>query len=159
LAACIADPGEFSLFDELKSRLPNFISRQLPDGNRFVLSLLDSILRRRMRHTTAGWGLRRCMWVHGVDSPLAYMRLTQDYTLEGSLTQIRCPTLVCSAENDEIGVTAQKLYDGLTCEKARVAFTAKEGAGAHCEAGARSLFNQRAFDWLDTVLAAPRHVS
>jgi len=29
---------------------------------------------------------------------------------------------------------------------------AKEGAGNHCEAGARSLFNQRAFDWLDMVL-------
>jgi pimeloyl-ACP methyl ester carboxylesterase len=160
LAACIADPGEFSLFDELKSRLPTFISRELPDGNRLVLSLLDSVIRRRMRHPTAGWGLRRCVWVHGVDSALAYMRLTQDYSLEGRVAQIRCPTLVCSAENDEIGLTAQKLYDGLTCEKARLTFTVKEGAGAHCEAGARSLFNQRVFDWLDTVLSAlPREVS
>jgi len=160
LAACIADPGEFSLFDELKSRLPTFISRQIPDGNRLVLSLLDSVIRRRLRHTTAGWGLRRCMWVHGVDSPLAYMRLTREYSLEGCVAQIRCPTLVCSAENDEIGVTAQKLYDDLTCPKARLTFTATEGAGAHCEIGARSLFNQRAFDWLDSVLAAqPRQVS
>jgi hypothetical protein len=160
LAACIADPGEFSLFDEFKSRLPTFISRQLPDGNRLVLSFLDSIIRRRMRHTTAGWGLRRCIWVHGVDSARAYLQLMRDYSLEGRVGQIRCPTLVCSAENDEIGVTAQKLYDDLTCEKARLVFTAKEGAGAHCEAGARSLFNQRAFDWLDSVLAAPpRHIS
>ena len=67
--------------------------------------------------------------------------------------QIRCPTLVCSAENDDIGVTARKRYDALSCEKALIAFTAKEGAGEHCEAGARSLFNQRAFDWLDEVLA------
>ncbi|MGE0540843.1 MAG: hypothetical protein AB7R89_11760 [Dehalococcoidia bacterium] len=28
-----------------------------------------------------------------------------------------------------------------------------EGAGAHGEAGAASLFSQRVFDWLDEVLA------
>jgi len=152
LAACIADPGEFSLFDELKSRLPAFIARQLPHGNRHVLAALSLLLNRRLRHPTAGWGLRRCQWVHGLDSPLAYVQLTPEYTLEGRVAQVRCPTLVCSAEKDEIGVTARKLYDGLTCEKAFLTFTAKEGAGAHCEAGARGLFNQRAFDWLDRVL-------
>jgi hypothetical protein len=66
--------------------------------------------------------------------------------------QIRCPTLICSAENDEIGVTARRLYEALTCDKTFSTFTAKEGAGEHCEVGARSLFNQRAFDWLDGVL-------
>ena len=79
--------------------------------------------------------------------------MTRDYSLEGRAERIRCPTLVCSAENDDIGVTAQKLYDSLTCPKTFIAFTAVEGAGEHCEAGARSLFNQRAFDWLDVVLA------
>jgi hypothetical protein len=39
-----------------------------------------------------------------------------------------------------------------TCDKTFSTFTAKEGAGEHCEVGARSLFNQRAFDWLDGVL-------
>jgi pimeloyl-ACP methyl ester carboxylesterase len=152
LAACIADPGEFSLFEELKSRVPAFIGRQLCDGNRLVLALFEWLMRRRLRHTTAGWGLRRCLWVHGLDDPMAYFRLTQEYTLEGRVDRIRCPTLVCSAENDEIGASADQLYAGLTCEKTRLLFTAKEGAGGHCEAGARSLFNQRAFDWLDSVL-------
>jgi dienelactone hydrolase len=148
LAACIADPGEFSLLEEFKSRIPAFIARELPDGKPSVLALLNAVLRRKMRHTTAGWGLRRGMWVHGVESPLEYVKLTQDYSLEGRAGRIRCPTLVCSAENDDIGVTARKLYDALSCEKAFIAFSAKEGAGEHCEAGARSLFNQRAFDWL-----------
>jgi pimeloyl-ACP methyl ester carboxylesterase len=152
LAACIADPGEFSLFEELQSRLPAFIARELRKGNAFVLALLDLLLRRRMRHTTAGWGIRRGLWVHGVKSPLAYVRSTRDYSMEGRAERIRCPTLICSAEDDEIGVTAHKLHDALTCEKASIAFLAKEGAGAHCEAGARSLFNQRVFDWLDAVL-------
>jgi len=155
LAACIADPGEYSLLGEFKSRIPAFVARELPDGKPLALRLLSLILNRKLRHTTAGWGLRRGMWVHGAGSPLDYVKLTQDYTLVGRAKYIRCPTLVCSAENDDIGVTARQLYDALSCEKAFIAFTAKEGAGAHCEAGARSLFNQRAFDWLDRILEGP----
>jgi pimeloyl-ACP methyl ester carboxylesterase len=153
LAACIADPGEFSLLEEFKTRVPAFVAREVPDGNPLVLRLLNLILNRKLRHPTAGWGLRRGMWVHGVASPLDYVKLTQHYSLKGRAEHIRCPTLVCSAENDEIGVTARTLYDALSCEKAFLAFTAKEGAGEHCEAGARSLFNQRAFDWLDAALS------
>ena len=152
LAACIADPGEFSLFDEIKSRMPKVIARELPRGNPLVLSVLNLMLNRRLGRVTAGWGLRRGLWVHGVKSPLAYLRATTDYTLEGCVERIRCPTLVCSAEDDDIGVTADRLYEALTCKKTRMVFSAKEGAGAHCEAGGRMLFNQRAFDWLDCVL-------
>jgi predicted alpha/beta-fold hydrolase len=50
------------------------------------------------------------------------------------------------------GVTARSLYDALVCDKALIEFTRAEGAGAHCEAGARSVFNERAFDWLDATL-------
>ena len=156
IAACIADPGEFTLFEEMKSRMPPWIARELPNGNPLVLAGLNLMMRRRMRHVTAGWGLRRGLWVHGVDSPLAYLRLTQDYSLEGLAGRIRCPTLICSAENDDIGVTADKLYAALTCEKARLRFLAAEGAGEHCESGARSLFNERAFDWLDDVLGVSK---
>jgi hypothetical protein len=47
--------------------------------------------------------------------------------------------------------------DALTCEKEFFSFYRKEGAGEHCESGARLLFHQRAFDWLDERLqtAAP----
>jgi pimeloyl-ACP methyl ester carboxylesterase len=153
LAACIADPGEYSLLEEFQSRVPAFIARELPEGKPIVLALLNLILNRKLRHTTGGWGLRRGLWVHGVKSPLAYVKLTQDYSLEGRAGKIRCPTLVCHAENDDIGVTARKLYGALSCDKAFIAFSAHEGAGEHCEVGARSLFNQRALDWLDAVLA------
>jgi len=152
LAACITDPGEFSLFEELLSRVPGWVGRQLAGGNQLVLAMLDRVLRRKMRHTTAGWGMRRGLWVHGVATPLDYLNLTREYTLEGRADKIRCPTLVCSAENDETGATARKLYAALSCEKDFLAFAAAEGAGEHCETGARALFNERAFDWLDRVL-------
>jgi pimeloyl-ACP methyl ester carboxylesterase len=152
LAACIADPGEFALLEEMKSRLPAFIARELPNGNRFILAFFNRMMLRRMRHPTSGWGLRRGLWVHGVDSPLAYMRLAADYSVIDRAAEIRCPTLIGRAENDDIGVTARQLYDALTCKKAFITFAANEGAGAHCEAGARAVFNARAFDWLDSVL-------
>jgi hypothetical protein len=120
------------------------------------MMILRFVLARRIRHLTGGWGLRRGLWTHGVKNALAYIRLTAEYTNEGRAQNIRCPTLVCSAENDDIGVTADKLYAALTCEKARLRFLAAEGAGEHCESGARSLFNERAFDWLDDVLGVSK---
>lgn len=154
LAALIADPGEYSLSDELKSRMPAFIARQLPDGNPLILTVLDHILRGRMNHVSRGWGLRRGLWTHGVETPLAYARLAEQYTLEGHAHRIVCPALICRAENDEIGVTAQRLFDGLSGSKTFHSFAALNGAGEHCEAGARAVFNQVAFDWLDGVMAS-----
>ena len=45
----------------------------------------------------------------------------------------------------------QRLYDALTCPKTLIRFTAAEGAGDHCEASARSVYFQRAYDWLDGI--------
>lgn len=67
--------------------------------------------------------------------------------------------MIACAESDQIGVTAAKLYGLLNCSKAFRRFTAAEGAGSHCESGARSLFNQHAFDWLDETLSRPEERS
>ena len=154
LAALIADPGELSLFDEMKGRLPGFIAKALEENRAgFAMSLFRFILNRRMKHTTAGWGIRRGMWVHGVATPLDYMMLTRDYHSHGRAAQIHCPTLVTHAENDDIGATARALFEALPPgNKQFLEFAAGDGAGEHCEVGARLLFNQRAFDWLDATL-------
>jgi pimeloyl-ACP methyl ester carboxylesterase len=152
LTACIADPGQFSLLEEVRTRLPGFLGRQLPDGNRFVLEAIDALIRLRLGHPTKGWAIRRCMWVHGAERPIDYLRLTAQYTLEDRVEQIRCPTLITTAEGDSIGATAGEMFDRLVCQKEFQRFSAAEGAGAHCESGARALFNQRAFDWLDNLM-------
>jgi len=46
---------------------------------------------------------------------------------------------------------AGRLYDALMCPKTLIRFTAAEGAGDHREASARSVYFQRAYDWLDGV--------
>jgi pimeloyl-ACP methyl ester carboxylesterase len=152
LAALIADPGQLSLFEEMKRRLPPFAARRLMDREGLVSRLLEFALSRRLRHVSQGWALRRGLLVHGLKTPIDYLRLTADYVTERP-EAIRCPTVICSAENDEIGKTARDLYDRLTCHKIFLAFKASEGAGEHCESGARAWFNQRVLDWLDETLA------
>jgi hypothetical protein len=91
--------------------------------------------------------------VHGLSDPLEYFRMAPQYSLKGREHLIQCPTLVCSAEGDDLSADAGRLYDALTCPKEYVQFRSADGAGEHCEAGARTLFHVRAFDWLDQVLS------
>jgi pimeloyl-ACP methyl ester carboxylesterase len=154
LAACIADPGEYDLFTAVKDRMPGFMAQQVPNGNPLLLGVLKNILNRNMHHVSNGWGLRRGMWTHGADTPYDYILLMQDYTLQGHAEHIQCPTLVCHADHDDVAMYARQLFDKLTCPKTFISFTSVEGAGEHCESGNRSLFHQRAYDWLDTTLGA-----
>jgi pimeloyl-ACP methyl ester carboxylesterase len=155
IAALIADPGQLSLIEEAKRRMPPYVINQLLNGRGIVARLLEMVLNHRLRDISRGWGLRRGLLVHGVATPLDYLRLMTSYAIEKP-EAIRCPALICSAENDEIGATARTLFDHLTCPKTFTTFLAVEGAGGHCESGARARFNQVALDWLDGTLAAER---
>jgi pimeloyl-ACP methyl ester carboxylesterase len=153
-AACIADPGQFSLLEMFKARIPAFMAKDLPKLHGLSGALLRKMMNSRLKKPTSGWALRRGLWVHGAAGIEEYLRLAAEYSLAGRVERIQCPTLVCFAEDDEIAVSARKAYDALICEKEFLSFHRKEGAGEHCEAGARLLFHQRAFDWLDKRLPA-----
>ena len=88
---------------------------------------------------TTGWALRRRLLVHGVETLWIFAH-TSDYSLKGRAEMISCPMFVCNAEGDDISASAPHLVDALTVEKEYVRFTAAEGAGDHCEAGARTLY-------------------
>ena len=143
LAACVADPGEYSLLAIFQARIP----RGIP------AVLLRAILRRRRRHPTGGWALRRGLLVHHAPDLADYLRQAASYSLAGREAMIRCPVLICHAEADDLAVTARQVYDLLTCEKEFLSFRRSEGAGEHCEVGARLLFHERAFNWLDARMA------
>ena len=152
LAACISDCGPYDLFDAAARRLPGFLARQLPDGSPALLRLLDRLVHWVMNKPTAGWAMRRNLMVHGLSDPLDYFRIAPQYSLKGIEDRIQCPTFVCSAEGDDLSADAQKFYDALACPKQYYRFSAAEGAGQHCESGARALFHARAFDWLGRLL-------
>ena len=66
--------------------------------------------------------------------------------------RLRIPYVQQAAVDREQG--PQELYAALTVSnKALVRFTTAEGAGMHTEALARTLYDQRMFDWLDQTLS------
>ncbi|HEY1812682.1 MAG TPA: hypothetical protein VGG74_10080 [Kofleriaceae bacterium] len=149
IAACVLDPAQLGLFQAARARipLPASVKAQLPGGPRWAISLLRFVLSRRARQLTAGWALRRGMLVHGVASPWDYLVDTARYDQIDPAT-IRCPTLVCDADSDDISASAREFYDRLACDRGYLRFTAAEGAGAHCIVGARSILHARAYEWL-----------
>jgi len=152
LAACVADCGGFDLFEDALSRMPPPLASGLRERRVWARLILRCVLSILARKPTAGWALRRGMLVHGARSPLAYIELLREFSLAGRAGRITCPTWVCNAEEDDIGASAPQLVQALTCEKAFVQFTTAEGAGDHCEQGARTLYHARSFGWLDRHL-------
>ena len=151
LAACIADAALDAPGLQASRSFPKELQDQLATGDPAVLKpIFDTF----MQDPTMAFVLKRGMLVHGVSTPWDYIRAFAPYTLEGIADRIRCPTLLTEAENDRRRGGGKQLYEALTCPKEYILFTDAEGAGEHCEAGANSLFHQRAFDWLDEVLVA-----
>jgi predicted alpha/beta-fold hydrolase len=142
LAACIADPGLWSM-------LAPFKTAEVDDR---VVERLEAMM---VQSPRTRWGVeQRGFWVHGVDSVRDYLQALVPYTLENRAQRIVAPTLLTLAEEDPLGASAPALYDALTCPKKLVTFYATEGAGMHCEQMNRSLLNRVTFDWLDEVFAA-----
>ena len=108
---------------------------------------------------TARWTVQQGMYVLGSPTPRAFAADYLDYHLrDGVAERISCPTLVCAgAEDDFFQGQPELLYEHLTCERTLLRFTAEEGAGAHCQAGAQRLAYARVFDWLDEVIDPRRH--
>jgi alpha-beta hydrolase superfamily lysophospholipase len=152
LAACIADCGAFDLHAAFLRRLPPPLARRVAARSPRAIKALRMLSGYLIKKPTAGWALRRGLLVHGLDNPLDFIESLREYSLAGRAERISCPTWVCSAEGDEISESAPQLVAALTCEKEYVRFTAAEGAGDHCEAGARTLYHARSFAWLDQLL-------
>jgi alpha-beta hydrolase superfamily lysophospholipase len=156
LAALIADPGQWDMIEAMRAvfahfGLPAEIAEKLPDVDEQALAPAFAAIR---KNPQLNWSfVQRGLWVHGVDTLMDYLRVCVAFRLSDRLGGIRCPTLVTMAENDPVAAFAGRLYDALTCPKAFIRFTAAEGAGDHCEASARSVYFQRAYDWLDGVFA------
>jgi len=117
---------------------------------------IDQLLEAQMKASpTARWSYTHGMWATGAKSPRAFIAKALEYNLRGGVAEtIKCPTLVCDAEDDLFFKSQpQDLYDHLTCRKAMVHFTKAEGAGSHCQVGASRLAFARIFDWLDETMA------
>ena len=152
LAALIADPGQWDLIEAFRAAFPRLgvpteVAQELPDIDAKLLEPAFAAIR---SDPQLNWTfMQRGFMVHGVDTVMDYLRVCVHYRLSDRIANIRCPTLVTQAESDPVAARAGRLYDALTGPKTFIRFTAAEGAGDHCEASARSVYIQRAYDWLD----------
>lgn len=155
LAACICDPGLWSVAAGFRSAavamgVPRELAARLSELPEPWMEKIEQVIRsdRKLR-----WGvMQRGYWVHGVSNLRDYLSAVEDFTLDGRLASIECPTLVTAAEGDALAHSAPALFEALGGPKQLLRFTAAEGAGGHCEMQNRSLLNQRVLDWLDEQL-------
>jgi hypothetical protein len=133
-------------------RIPGPLASGITQAKPLTAAVLRRVLHSLASKPTAGWALRRGQLVHGVASPIDYLLALREYSLKDHAAKITCPVLVCGAEGDDISASAPQLAEALTCPKQYIHFSAAEGAGDHCEAGARTLYHARSFGWLDNLL-------
>ncbi len=120
LAACIADPGNWGIGPGIRqlvlaSGLSQAEADAFPNLNEATLQRMSETISadRRLR-----WSIiQRGYWVNGVSTLGDYLRSGEQFTLEGRVGKIRCPTLITSADRDPLACGAQSLYDALSCPK------------------------------------------
>ncbi len=150
LAAVIADAPQYAPGAGARFLLPPELRDRFDDGDPAVL---NAALRAGMEASAdLAFMLNRGMLTHGFDTPLDYLRGAAAFSLEGIAGDIACPVLLTTGESDPRNRDAQNLFDALVAPKEYIRFTEAEGGGKHDEAGAATLFSQRAFDWLDATL-------
>ncbi len=155
IAALIADPGQWDMIETMRMTFPRLgvpekVAAAMPDVDQQDLEPAFAAIR---ANPQLNWTfVQRGLWVHRVETLMDYVRACVPFRLSDRVGAIACPTLITMAEEDAVAMNAKRLYDALGCPKTLVRFTAAEGAGDHCEGSARSVYFQRAYDWLDDVL-------
>ena len=150
IAACIADAALFDPAALADKMFPPEIANALAKDD---VAVLEPFFNKLQQNTTQRFILGRGMWVHGAATPWEYFKMFQAYSLADVAKNIQCPTFVCEAENDRRRGGGKDLYNALQCPKEYVLFAASEGAGEHCEVGAREVLFQKMFGWLDPIMS------
>ena len=154
LAACVSDCGPYDLFVATTSRLPGVLARQLPDGNPRLLQLprparhkSDEQAHRRLGAAPKPDGARRGHPARVLSDGTGVLPSRPRARDHLSHARLRHPDV------DDLTVNAHAFFEALTCpDKKYIEFKEADGAGRHCESGARTAFHQEMFAWLDEVL-------
>ena len=156
--AVVADPAELNLIDTIRWRIPfaQGVYHQLPESRPLAIWLLEVVLARLAAgDDMAGWTLRGGMLVHGCNTPMQYLKSIHEFDNAPILGRIKTPVLITRAQKDQTGDQAEIVYQKLVnCEKKSfLVFRDEEGTAEHCQTGARMLFSERVFAWLDENLS------
>ena len=148
IAACVLNDGVFDGYEAFASGFPKSLLTAIDNGNsEFVNTFLNNLSE---SNPNIRFNIEHGMWTNGVNTPFELVQGSKNYSIKNVAQNIKCPTLVLEAEQDDsFPGQPKKVFEALTCPKKHILFTAEEGAEEHCQCGAAALSNQRIFDWLD----------
>ncbi len=158
IAAGILDPGvmdvstawffpgfpDNDMLDDLKNNREEEFNMKMKEGLDTNAAFKQNMLWRMKPYCT--------------DSFFQVYKKVQDYKVSiDDIKKITCPMFIADPEGEQFWPgQSQAVYDALTPqqkEKSKIIkFTKEEGSNWHCEPMARSLYDQRMFDWLATVV-------
>jgi hypothetical protein len=157
IAAGIADPGVDDAFEPWWNALSEPLRKLLDAGGQ---AQFDQLFETGMR---AAAPAQRQNWAwpakpYGTTSAYEVFTEARRYNLNGIVDRISTPMLITDPEGEQFWPgQSRRLYQALPGPKQLVGFSAAEGADRHCEPMARSLLEQRLFDWLDETLDVAGH--
>lgn len=156
IAALVLNPGQYDAMENLKRIAADADPDTNVSGTDYHKTL-EAFLQAAMKDKFVAAKFLAKMFVHGVETPSQLFEEWEKYSLAEVVEKIRCPTLVCDSENDQLTAPqAKTLYEALKCPKKYLLFTSSEGGGDHCAAGASALFSYHLFDWLEKVFNTPK---
>ena len=151
LAALVAIDG---VYDFGKTFNWGPITPYLGSGNETAFNAGIQYIHKTSNDTKIRWGIDQGLWAWNTESSYEWATAIKNFTLEGIVKNIKCPTFVGDAEND-IFFTGQpqELADNLGSLATRHVFKTEDGEGEHCQLGAFRGLNQVVLDWFrGTVL-------
>ena len=99
------------------------------------------------------WFFVHGMYTFNASSPVELIKMTRPYCLKDVVSNISCKMLVVDSEGESMTPgQSQKLYQALKCPKEFMLFLNKDGAGRHCQQGAKCISNERIFSWIENNL-------
>lgn len=153
IAACIASSG---IYDFLEGGIKgmDFTREQiLALAEKSPEILNEKLYAVAKKSPEFRWKISQGMYVFGCSTPAEFVRASGEYCMKGIAENIKCPTLIVDTDEDGlIDSQAKPLYDALICQKDYMLFTGKEGAGAHCQCGAKLIGNERIFSWIEDII-------
>jgi hypothetical protein len=153
VAAGIADPGVDDAFEPWWNALSEPRRKLLDAGDQQQFDqLFETGMRAAAPAQRQNWAWRAKPY--GTTSAFEVFTEARRYTLDGIVDRITAPMMITDPEGEQFWPgQSRRLYDALPGPKRLVGFSAAEGADRHCEPMARSLLEQRLFDWLDNTPA------
>lgn len=155
IAAGIADPGVMDVSRSITGRLPPEMLELVAAGQEAAFNqYMEAGLQQAgaAARQEVNWRMRPyCVGTNYY----RWIKAAQQFHLRDVIKNIQCPVFIADPEHEQFWPgQPREVYEALACPKTIMPFTAAEGADWHCEPKARSLYDQRMFDWLAGMVPA-----